>query len=136
MIDINEYSEKMRNAPLFQGMGFQRVISLEEEGTAKFEFKAEEHHCHSGNIVQGGYVTGWIDTTMAHAAMAKTNFGSNPLTLELKVSFLRSAHPGILTTSASVIKLGKTMAFLEGSLIDGEGNIVAKGSSTNRMIPR
>jgi uncharacterized protein (TIGR00369 family) len=73
---------------------------------------------------------------MAHAAMAKTNFGSNPLTLELKVSFLRSAHPGILTTSASVIKLGKTTVFLEGSLIDGEGNIVAKGSSTNRLIPR
>ena len=46
----------------------------------------------------------------------------------------KPAHPGILTTSASIIKLGKSMAFIEGMLMDGDGNILAKGSSSNRLI--
>ena len=133
MINIDEYSEKMKNAELFQGMGFQKIIKLNET-EAEFEFLAETRHCHSGNIVQGGYVTGWIDTTMAHAAMAANNFSVNPLTLELKISFFKPAHPGTLTTSASIIKLGKSMAFIEGVLMDGDGNILAKGSSSNRLI--
>ena len=28
MINIDEYSEKMKNAELFQGMGFQKIIKL------------------------------------------------------------------------------------------------------------
>ena len=133
MVNIEEYSEKMKNAELFQGMGFQKILELNEDRVC-FEFLAETRHCHSGNIVQGGYVTVWIDTTMAHAAMAAANFSINPLTLELKVSFFKPAHPGILTTSASVIKLGKSTAFIEGQLMDSEGIILAKGSSSNRLI--
>jgi CheY-like chemotaxis protein len=28
--------------------------------------------CHSGGVVQGGFVTGWIDAAMAHAIIAMT----------------------------------------------------------------
>ena len=33
------------------------------------------------------------------------------------------------------IKMGKSTAFIEGSLFDDEGNLLAKGSSSNRLIP-
>ena len=133
MFDIEEYSKKMKGAELFQGMGFNRILEFKEDAV-RFEFLVESRHCHSGNIAQGGYVTGWIDTTMAHLAMASSEFSINPLTLELKVSFFKPAHPGILTTSASVIKLGKSTAFIEGQLMDADGIILAKGSSSNRLI--
>ena len=134
MIDIEEYSKKMKNAQLFQGMGFNRILEFNND-IVRFEFFVERRHCHSGNIAQGGYVTGWIDTTMAHLAIASSDFTINPLTLELKVSFFKPAHPGIVTTTAQIIKMGKSTAFIEGSLFDNEGNILAKGSSSNRLIP-
>ena len=134
MFDIEEYSQKMKNAELFQGMGFNRILEFKED-TVRFEFLVESRHCHSGNIAQGGYVTGWIDTTMAHLAMVSSEFSINPLTLELKVSFFKPANPGIVTTSAKIIKMGKSTAFIEGSLFDNEGNLLAKGSSSNRLIP-
>ena len=65
-----------------------------------------------------------------------SDFTINPLTLELKVSFFKPAHPGIVTTAAQIIKMGKSTAFIEGSLYDNEGNILSKGSSSNRLIPR
>ena len=102
MFDIEEYSKKMKNAELFQGMGFNRILEFKED-IVRFEFLVESRHCHSGNIAQGGYVTGWIDTTMAHLAMASTEFSINPLTLELKVSFFKPANPGIVTTSAPIL---------------------------------
>ena len=105
MFDIEEYSKKMKNAELFQGMGFNRILEFKED-TVRFEFLVESRHCHSGNIAQGGYVTGWIDTTMAHLAMVSSEFSINPLTLELKVSFFKPANPGIVTTSAKIIKMG------------------------------
>ena len=37
MINIEEYSEKMENAELFQGMGFQKILELNED-RACFEF--------------------------------------------------------------------------------------------------
>ena len=71
---------------------------------------------------------------MAHLAMVSSEFSINPLTLELKVSFFKPANPGIVTTSAKIIKMGKSTAFIEGSLFDNEGNLLAKGSSSNRII--
>ena len=136
IMNIKERSEHMKQQPLFQGMGFSRILDFsKEENSIRLEYIAEHRHCHSGNIAQGGYVTGWIDTTMAHLAMVSSEFSINPLTLELKVSFFKPANPGIVTTSAKIIKMGKSTAFIEGSLFDNEGNLLAKGSSSNRLIP-
>ena len=31
MLDIEEYSKKMKNAELFQGMGFNRILEFKED---------------------------------------------------------------------------------------------------------
>ena len=81
-MDIEERSQHMREQPLFQGMGFSRILDFsKEESSIRLEYIAERRHCHSGNIVQGGYVTGWIDSAMAHSVMIPTNFEFSPLTL-------------------------------------------------------
>ena len=45
MLDIEEYSKKMKNAELFQGMGFNRILEFNED-TVRFEFLVESRHCH------------------------------------------------------------------------------------------
>ena len=135
-MDIEERSQHMRQQPVFQGMGFSRILDFsKEESSIRLEYIAERRHCHSGNIVQGGYVTGWIDSAMAHSVMIPTNFEFSPLTLELKITFLKSANPGPVIAEARVIKLGRSIAFVEGSLFDNAGNLIAKGTSTNKLVP-
>ena len=135
-MDIKKRTEHMREQPLFQGMGFSKILEFSKENQSiKIEYIAESRHCHSGNIVQGGYVTGWIDSAMAHSVMIPTDFEFSPLTLELKITFLKSANPGIVIAAAKVIKLGKSIAFVEGTLTNESGDLIAKGTSTNKLVP-
>mgnify|MGYP001300690863 FL=1 len=135
-MDIKRRTEHMREQPLFQGMGFSKILEFSRENQSiKIEYIAEPRHCHSGNIVQGGYVTGWIDSAMAHSVMIPTDFKFSPLTLELKITFLKSANPGIVIAAAKVIKLGKSIAFVEGTLTNESGDLIAKGTSTNKLVP-
>ena len=135
-MDIKRRTEHMREQPLFEGMGFSKILEFSKENQSiKIEYIAEARHCHSGNIVQGGYVTGWIDSAMAHSVMIPTDFEFSPLTLELKITFLKSANPGIVIAAAKVIKLGKSIAFVEGALTNESGDLIAKGTSTNKLVP-
>ena len=135
-MDIKRRTEHMREQALFQGMGFSKILEFSRENQSiKIEYIAETGHCHSGNIVQGGYVTGWIDSAMAHSVMIPTDFKFSPLTLELKITFLKSANPGIVIAAARVIKLGKSIAFVEGTLTNESGELIAKGTSTNKLVP-
>ena len=72
---------------LNETLGLIRVVSTDAEGHASLEYEAKREQCHSGGVVQGGFISGWIDAAMAHAAMAKNGPGIVPMTLELKVSY-------------------------------------------------
>jgi acyl-CoA thioesterase len=120
---------------LMQTMGFVRLVSTDPEvGRACVEFEAKQHQCHSGNVVQGGFVTGWIDNAMATAAMLKTNFERDVMSLEVKISFYRAANPGIVVAEGWIERIGKRTAFAEGQLRTQDGEIIAKGTSTIALL--
>ncbi len=116
-------------------LGLETVVDHGESGRAVLHYRARMDHCHSGGVVQGGFVTGWIDAAMAHLVMARTKFEFSPLTLEIKVSFLQSAAPGLIVAEAWVERLGKSTAFLEGLIRNEAGEVLAKASSTVRLVP-
>tara|TARA_R110000824_G_scaffold118960_1_gene271388 strand:- start:37691 stop:38104 length:414 start_codon:yes stop_codon:yes gene_type:complete len=133
---MSEVEPKPANE-LGQSLGQVRVVSMDAEaGRAAIEYRCGMHMCHSGGVAQGGFVTGWIDAAMAHATMAATNFAYVPMSLEIKVSFFRPAAPGLVTAEAWIEQKGRSTVFLEGKLTDEAGNILAKATSTVRLIPR
>lgn len=124
-------------AELGQALGQERVVLVDETaGRAIIEYRCGMHMCHSGGVAQGGFVTGWIDAAMAHATMAATGFAFVPMSLEIKVSFFKPCAPGLVTAEAWVEQKGRSTVFLEGKLSDAKGNILAKATSTVRLIPR
>jgi len=102
--------------------------------TMIMNFHVSEALCHSGDIVQGGFVTGMIDATMSHAVFAAVREPIILPTLEIKVSFLDIARMGDLVASGTVVRLGKTIAFLEGQLKDPQGKLLATATSTARIL--
>lgn len=121
---------------LYDTMGLTRIVEIDPAGRAVLEYEAKPEQCHSGGVVQGGFVTGWIDAAMAHAAMAIGGEDIVPMTLELKVSFLAPARPGPVFAEAWAIRHGRRTAFYEGTLKDGSGTLLAKASSTLTMADR
>lgn len=106
-----------------------------QSGRAVIHFRPTMDMCHSGGIVQGGFITGWIDMAMAHVIMAKQDQG-NPLSLEIKVSFLASARPGLVIAEAWIERMGRSTAFVEGLLRNDAGEVLAKASSTVKLVPK
>lgn len=123
-------------AALYKTMGLIRIVEMDESGRASLEYEAKNEQCHSGGVVQGGFVTGWIDAAMAHAAIALKGTEIVPMTLELKTSFFAPARPGLVVAEAWVEKDGRRTCFFEGHLKDGDGNILAKGTSTILIADR
>lgn len=121
---------------LYEEMGLTRIVEIDPAGRAVLEYCAKPEQCHSGGVVQGGFVTGWIDAAMAHAAIALAGEGVVPMTLELKVSFFAPARPGPVFAEGWAIKHGKRTAFYEGALKDAYGTLIAKATSTMAMIDR
>ena len=118
-------------------LGIVRTLYMDaEKGRAALECKAEMRMCHSGGVVQGGFVTGWIDAAMARAVLAATDFAVLPMSLEIKISFFRPAAPGLHIAEAWIERRGRSTAFVEGELRDAAGEVLAKGTSTIRLLPR
>jgi acyl-CoA thioesterase len=128
----NMHNKMDRN--LADGLG-QIAMEHLEPGRVTAEFEVRPAMCHSGGVAQGGYVCGWIDSAMAFAAMS-LNPGMMPLSLELKTSFLAPARPGRVFAEAWIERNGKSICFAEGVLRDGDGQILAKCTSTIRLVPR
>ncbi|HEY4343793.1 MAG TPA: PaaI family thioesterase [Parvibaculum sp.] len=122
---------------LAKSLGQERVVSIDEAtGRAVIEYRCGMHMCHSGGVAQGGFVTGWLDAAMAHATMAATGFAFVPMSLEIKVSFFKPAAPGLVTAEAWIEQKGRSTVFLEGRLTNAAGDVLAKATSTVRLIPR
>lgn len=111
------------------------VLSFDTDtNTLRMKFEAIPEFCHSGDIVQGGFITGMLDAAMAHAVFGVEKGWVILPTLEIKVSFLEAAHPGSLIATARIVRMGKSVAFLEAELHDDDGRVLATATSTTRVI--
>ena len=117
-------------------LGFVRRIEMNPEGRASLEYEAGLHMCHSGGVVQGGFITGWIDAAMAHAVIAAGGPDIVPMSLELKVSFFAPTRPGRVIAEAWIERKGRATCFVEGRLVDLSGKVLAKASSTIQLAER
>ncbi|MEW5688244.1 MAG: PaaI family thioesterase [Pseudomonadota bacterium] len=122
------------DAGLHETLGQIRVVSM-EAGKAVIEYRVGPHMCHSGGVAQGGFVCGWIDAAMAHASMSLSP-EMTPMSLELKVSYFAPARPGVVVAEGWIERRGRATCFAEGRLLDEAGNVLAKASSTIRLLPR
>lgn len=119
---------------LAETLGARRVVFM-EGGRAQIEYEAGMHMCHSGGVVQGGFITGWIDAAMAHAVISQVGSEIVPMSLEIKITFFAPARPGMIIAEGWIEKSGKTTCFCEGQIKDQAGNVLAKGTSTIRLMP-
>lgn len=121
---------------LYETMGLVRIVEMDATGRAVLEYQAKAEQCHSGGVVQGGFVSGWIDAAMAHAAIAVAGHAVTPLTLEMKVSFLAPVRPGPVFAEGWAVRHGRKACFYEGALKDETGSVLAKASCTMLLADR
>lgn len=100
------------------------------EGFVRMSYDIGPEFCNPSGAVQGGIVTAMLDDAAAFACIIMTTERIYVPTLELKTTFLGAAHAGLLYAEARCIKFGRSVAFMEAELMNGEGKVLAKMSTT------
>jgi uncharacterized protein (TIGR00369 family) len=120
--------------PAAATLGFELRSVDPDAGTIVVGFTASEAFLNPAGNVQGGFLAAMLDDTLGPALVATLGPDQFAPTLELKVSFLRPASVGPLIGRGRVVHRGGTIAFLEGTLSDPTGEVVATATATARIV--
>ncbi len=127
---------------LMHAIGFDAVLSTNPAGIAVVRYVARPEHAHSdGRVVQGGFITSWLDHSMAVAVRAR-ELGAALASLDINVSFLERVAPGPVIVEARVVRWGGRVAFLHAELRaeqnegTGESRLVRARATSTGMVLR
>jgi len=101
-----------------------------ELGVTYMTFVAPESFSSPRGYVHGGLVAGFLDEVMGAAVLGQSAGKYLPLNLNSNISYLRPVPLGPLKGEGRVLKMGRNVAYLEGTLLDEAGNKLVYGTST------
>ncbi len=103
-------------------------------GTIEIGFSVDERFTNPGGTVQGGFLAAMLDDTQGPALFAMTGGEVYAPTIDFTIAFIRPARPGRFIGKGRVVSLGRTVAFTEAELFDEDGDLVARGTFSNRVM--
>jgi uncharacterized protein (TIGR00369 family) len=101
----------------------------------KVGFETRKEFRNPGGVIQGGIIAAMIDDAFGPMCIMASGRTKRPLTLDLNVSYLAAGNHGKFTCEARIIRQGKSISFVEGELFDASGELVARATSTVRLVP-
>lgn len=116
-------------------LGWHMLDHDAERGWVRIGFQGRPEFRNPAGFIQGGLLTAMLDDTMGPALWLKTDGALYSTTIDLTVSFLNPANPGLLIGEASVVQHGRTIAFLEGRLSDAQGRLLCRATASARLVP-
>ena len=119
---------------------FLDILGFED---CSFDKSNEEFSCifvpsikmtHSnGTIVQGGFISGMLDSAMAQIVLYRHNFTVNPLTLKMDVTFILPCKPKKVICKSKILKMGKSIVFTTAEMFQNN-EIIATSSASSKLI--
>ena len=122
--------------PCAQLLGWKLIDAKPDAGWIRVGFEGRPEFRNPAGFIQGGILTAMLDDTMGPAVFVMTRGELYTASIDINVSFLAPAKVGPLFGEATVIQLGKTIAFVEGRLTDADGTLLAKASTSARLVAR
>ncbi|MGI0151857.1 MAG: PaaI family thioesterase [Thermoplasmata archaeon] len=117
--------------------GFHRevgfVIDPKEtgDGYCTVAGRVEPRHLNINGVVHGGVYATILDTAMGGAVISRLVGSEVTATTSLYVEFLRPAQEGAeLRAKGEVVRRGRHLAFVEGTLTSGEGRRLSQAHGT------
>ena len=120
---------------------FARLLGLElsrfERDEAELGLELRDELLNSWAVAHGGVTMTLLDIAMAHAARSPGADGvavtTGVVTIEMKTSFLRPGT-GRLVGRGRRLHRTPSLAFCEGSVLDGDGKLVAHATGTFKYM--
>ena len=117
----------------FNGYVGYDVLGM-KDGRYVLELGLEERHMNQFGSVHGGVLFTMLDTAMSRACFDALPDGQKEgVTLEMKINYLKTVREGKLTAFGYLVNRTRRTAYVEGQILNSEGEMVAKASGTMFM---
>jgi uncharacterized protein (TIGR00369 family) len=124
---LQQQQERFNALPLYKQLG----LTLDEArpGFARVSMATSQLTLGGiGGSVHGGLLAALVDIAMLEAMFPSFLASDQPAgTADLNITYLRPALGAKVVAEATVLRKGKTLAVTEVAILDGEGNLCAKG---------
>jgi uncharacterized protein (TIGR00369 family) len=94
-------------------------------------------HLNPAGTMHGGLTATLLDSCMGLAVQSTLDKGVSQTTLEFKVSLVRAITPetGLIRAEGKVLNCGRRIGTAEGRVTDGNGRLLAHGTTTCLIYP-
>lgn len=116
------------------GLGLSFDSYAPDDVTLRLAFR--EDLTNDGTYYHGGVIATVIDTAGAAAAWSNHDFakGTRASTVSMSVQYVGAARKSDLVCRARAVRRGKELIFTEITATDAQGNVVAHGLQTYRIV--
>lgn len=115
------------------GMDFE----LTDTGEVHYRLTVTKDHLATPIAAHGGVICAFMDATMGVRALSNVVLENKVVsTIEMKISFIAPAFEGDqLTGTATILRSGKRLLFVEGQIKNQDDQLIATASGTFNAYP-
>lgn len=119
--------------PLFGHLGL--VLQRLDDSGAELVCHVGPELMQGAGVLAGGILSTLADEAMAHAVLQRLAPDQRTATVEISVRFLRPVHQGdTVTTTATVLKAGRSVVTAEAELRDSRSRLCAKAAASFMVL--
>jgi len=111
-------------------LGFR--LTEVEEGRAVISGTTGKDYCNPNGTIHGAWPAALLDSCMGSAVHSMLPAGAGFTIVEFKIDFVRpiTIKTGAVRAEGKVVKVGKQIGLADGAMIDSNGKVLAKGTTT------
>lgn len=107
------------------------VEACEKTGRLKFEFTVDKSQTNINNTLHGAYIAFLVDHTTSFSLVMAGKTSNPGVSVDMNMSYMRSAKIGeVVFIESEIMKIGSNLAFLEATLTNSDGKLVATARHT------
>lgn len=112
-------------------------VTEAENGRVVVTLVPTDAHLNPAGTVHGGLTATLLDSCMGLAIQSTLDRETGSTTLEFKISLVRPITPdtGEIRAEGKVLNVGRRVGTAEGRVVDGQGRLLAHGTTTCLIIP-
>ena len=138
MSNVDPIERLNSNRPPFIELLDGRVIGSDhDEQSCTFEFRPTKDHCHSIDVVQGGFITVMLDAAMSHAVFAHLGpegvVALSSLEVTTRYHAVTRGGKGPVYAKGWIRQATFKTAFMESELLDEDGKLLATAQSVAKI---
>ena len=124
-----------RTSPVTEWLGMRIVSHDPDAKTSRFTFDPAPETRNIAGDVQGGIVVAMLDDAMGFNAFVSLGMINQQTSIDIQAQFLEPVPLGRVEVEAKLVKGGRTIVFLEGSLYTSDGTLAARATGTMKVRP-